>query len=88
MGLFDSKGFASQAERKTEELKKALLKASNNGEHPILYETSPCFQRLHQELSELPICDPVSFAGEFLIDRLDLQQLEETVVIHPTCSNR
>ena len=29
---FDSKGFPSQAGRKTEELKKALLKASNNGE--------------------------------------------------------
>ena len=44
---FDSKGFPSQAERKTEELKKALLKASNNGEYPILCETSPCVQRLN-----------------------------------------
>ena len=43
---------------------------------------------MNQELSELPIYDPVSFAGEFLIDQLELQQLEETVVIHPTCSNR
>ena len=85
---FDSKGFPSQAGRKTEELKEALLKTSNNGEYPILCETSPCVQRLNQELSELPIFDPVSFAGEFLIDQLELQQSEETVVIHPTCSNR
>ena len=28
---FDSKGFHSQAKRKTEELKKELMKASNNG---------------------------------------------------------
>ena len=47
---FDSKGFPSQAGRKTEELKKALLKTSKNGEHPILCETSPCVQRLNQEL--------------------------------------
>ncbi|MGA0405128.1 MAG: hypothetical protein ACO3O4_08210 [bacterium] len=64
------------------------MKASNNGEYPILCETSPCVQRLNHELSELPIYDPVSFAGEFLLDRLEFQQLEETVVIHPTCSNR
>ena len=60
---FDSKGFPNQAKRKTEELKEALLKASNNGEYPILCETSPCVQRLNQELSELPIFDTVSFAG-------------------------
>ena len=64
------------------------MKASNNGEYPSLCETSPYVQRLNQELPELPIYDPVSFAGEFLLDRLELQQLEETVVIHPTCSNR
>ena len=85
---FDSKGFPNQANRKTEELKEALLKASNNGKYPILCETSPCVQRLNHELSELPVYDPVSFAGEFLLDRLEFQQLEETVVIHPTCSNR
>ena len=85
---FDSKGFPSQAGRKTEELKKALLKTSKKGGHSILCETSPCVQRLNQELSELTIYDPVSFAGEFLMDRLDLQKLEETIVIHPTCSNR
>ena len=49
--VFDSKGLPSQAKRKTEQLKKTLLKASKNGEHPIFCETSPCVQWLNQELS-------------------------------------
>ena len=64
------------------------MKASNNGEYPILCETNPCVQRLNLELSELNIYDPVSFVGEFLLDRQEFQQLDETVVTHSTCSNR
>ena len=60
---------ASQAKRKTEELTEAFLKASINGEYPILCETSPCVQRLNLELSELNVYDPVSLVGEFLLDR-------------------
>ena len=78
---------ASQAKRKTEELTEALLKASINEEYSILSETSPCVQRLNLELSELNVYDPVSFVGEFLLDRPEFQQLDETVVTHPTCIN-
>ena len=79
---------ASQAKRKTEELTEALLKASINGEYSILCETSPCVQRLNLELSELNVYDPVSFVGEFLLDRPEFQQLDETVVTHLTFINR
>lgn len=79
---------ASQAKRKTEELTEALLKASTDGEYSILCETSPCVQRLNLELSELNVYDPVSFVGEFLLDRPEFQQLDETVVTHPTFINR
>ena len=43
---------------------------------------------MNHELPEFPIYDPVLFSGGFLIDQFELQQLEETVVIHPTCNNR
>ena len=56
---------AIQAKCKTEELTEAFLEVTNNGEYPILYETSPCVQRLNLELSELNIYDPVSFVKEF-----------------------
>ena len=64
------------------------MKASKNGEYPILCETNPCVQRFNLELSELNIYDPVSFVGEFLLDRPEFQQLDETVVTQPTCINR
>ena len=43
---------------------------------------------MNHELPEFPIYDPVLFSGGFLIDQLELQQLEETVVIYPKWINR
>ena len=84
---FDSKGFKETGKRKLKELEEALEKATRSGEVPVLCDTSPCAQRMLTELPEhLHIYDPVGFIYHFLLERLDLQPLEETVLLHPVCS--
>jgi D-lactate dehydrogenase len=84
---FDSKGFKETGKRKLKELEDALEKATRSGEVPVLCDTSPCAQRMVTELpAHLHVYDPVGFIYHFLLERLDLQPLEETVLLHPVCS--
>ena len=84
---FDSKGFKETGKRKLKELEEALEKATRSGEVPVLCDTSPCAQRMVTELpAHLHVYDPVGFIYHFLLERLDLQPLEETVLLHPVCS--
>ena len=67
------------------------MKVSRNGEIPILFDTSPCtktmkdFQKLKNE-NELKIFDSTEFIYEFLMDKLTIHKIDETITIHPTCS--
>jgi len=84
---FDSKGFKETGKRKLKELEEALEKATRSGEVPVLCDTSPCAHRMITELpAHLHVYDPVGFIYHFLLERLDLQPLEETVLLHPVCS--
>src|SRR4249920_3219033 len=40
---FSSKGYADENQNRSKALEKDLLKASENGKYPVLYDMSPCF---------------------------------------------
>jgi len=86
---FESKGFMVQADRKSQELSDALLAASNNGEIPVLCDTSPCFYRMQATLDKrLQLYEPIEFVLTYLMDRLSFTQMDVKVAVHPTCSTR
>lgn len=86
---FESKGFMAQADRKSRELSDALLAVSNNGEIPVLCDTSPCFYRMQATVDKrLRLFEPIEFVLTFLMDRLNFTQLDVKVAVHPTCSTR
>jgi D-lactate dehydrogenase len=86
---FESKGFMAQADRKSQELSDALLAVSNNGEIPVLCDTSPCFYRMQATLDKrLQLYEPIEFVLTYLMDRLSFTQMDVKVAVHPTCSTR
>ncbi|MEK7250366.1 MAG: FAD-linked oxidase C-terminal domain-containing protein, partial [Bacteroidota bacterium] len=85
---FSSKGFKQQGDEKAKELETALLKASNGGAIPILSDTSPCLQHIKEMLDQrLKLYEPVEFILKYVVDKLELTKLNETIVIHNTCSS-
>jgi D-lactate dehydrogenase len=85
---FASKGFKKQGDRKARELEDALLMASEQGTLPVLVDMSPCLYRMKETFtSDIRLYDPVRFALEFLVDRLTIRKLPETVAVHTTCSS-
>jgi D-lactate dehydrogenase len=84
---FESKGAARQAEAKVRELEAALLKASRNGEDPVVSDTSLCTYRLKRESqAPLQLFDIIEFIHDVLPERLAFRRIPETVAIHATCS--
>ncbi|MEZ5575371.1 MAG: (Fe-S)-binding protein [Candidatus Competibacteraceae bacterium] len=45
---FESKGLPEQADAKRREVEQALLKASRNGQDPIVFDTTPCALRVRK----------------------------------------
>ncbi|MEO8168720.1 MAG: FAD-linked oxidase C-terminal domain-containing protein, partial [bacterium] len=85
---FSSKGFKKQGDEKARELNEALLRSSNNGEIPVLTDTSPCLLRAKETLDErLRLFEPVEFIAKFVVGRLDIQKRNETIAIHSTCNS-
>jgi D-lactate dehydrogenase len=85
---FDSKGFFAEADAKSRELEAVLLISSNDGEYPVLCDTSPCLFRMRQALDKkLKLYEPVEFIHDFLMQRLIFNKAPETVAIHVTCSS-
>lgn len=85
----ETKGLYRQADALARELNDALLRASGNGEHVVLCDTSPCLARMKKTLdSRLTLMDPIEFVMTRAVDRLRLRKLPRTVALHPTCSTR
>jgi D-lactate dehydrogenase len=79
----------AQADRKSKELSDALLAVSNNGDIPVLCDTSPCFYRMQTTLDKrLQLFEPIEFVLTFLMDRLTFTQKDVKIAVHPTCSTR
>ncbi len=86
---FESKGFFKQAKDKSDELNRALIKASDDGKIPVLCDTSPCLLRMKENLdTTLKLYEPIEFVLEFLLDKLKLTPLDTKVALHVTCSAR
>jgi D-lactate dehydrogenase len=86
---FESKGFFHQADRKSGELEKALLAASDNGRLPVLCDTSPCLERMRRTFGpRVTLFEPVEFTASHLLDRLTFHKTGEPVALHITCSAR
>lgn len=86
--LWESKGLKEIAEKKLEELGKALWKASEGGKYPILCDQSPCLHRMKAKLSGMALYEPAEFIMTFLRDRLDFHPSSTPVAVHITCTMR
>ncbi len=84
----ESKGLPEQADAKRAEVEQALLKASRDGQDPIVFDTSPCTLRIrkNQAHPSLKLYDITEFLHDVVLERLNLRKLPETVALHPTCS--
>ncbi|MER0432630.1 (Fe-S)-binding protein, partial [Aeromonas caviae] len=87
---YDSKGMSEVAQAKRSELADALWQASEQGRWPVLLDTSPCVQRLLSGAlgKGLRVFEPSVFVLEHLLPHLELTPLDETVMLHITCSSR
>ncbi len=86
---FESKGLAAAADRKSDELEAALMKASDGGRIPIVFDTSPCAYRMKRQLEgRLAVMDIVEFAHDVLLDRLSFTRQPRSIAVHPVCSLR
>lgn len=84
---FSSKGFAEANQTQSDALEKALLKASENGKHLVLYDMSPCFYHSKEEFSKiLKIVDPIEFMLDFVMPHLTIKNKKESITVFPVCS--
>ncbi|KAJ1445774.1 glycolate dehydrogenase [Pelagophyceae sp. CCMP2097] len=90
--MFHSRGCVDASDMAMEKLEAALLKASDNGRHPIVCDTSPCLKHIKDHvkspLLKFAIFEPVEFIGTFLKDRLDFEQKAGAVAVHVPCSSK
>ena len=86
--IWESKGMADIADRKTAELEEALWKASCEGRYPVLCDQSPCLHRMREKIRRMKLYEPAEFIWTFLRDRLEFHPQEGPVALHITCSMR
>ena len=86
--IWESKGMPDIADRKTAELEKALLEASENGKYPVLCDQSPCLHRMRDHITSMHLYEPAEFIYEFLAPNLEFAPIDETIAVHVTCSLR
>jgi D-lactate dehydrogenase len=85
---WESKGFFDIADAKSAELEGALLKASQDGSYPVLCDTSPCTHRMKRVMTDkLKLYEPVEFIHDHLLDKLNLQPMDESMAFHLTCTS-
>jgi D-lactate dehydrogenase len=84
---FSSKGYPKAGGKKSAELESALMKASNNGEYPILCDMSPCLYTMRENMQlKLRLYEPVEFISTFLLPHLTIKPVDETITVFPVCS--
>jgi len=87
---FESKGFKKDADKQLDQLLAELLKASNNGEYPIICDNSPCTYRIVNNLKKmnLKVYEPIEFSLKYLVPNLKITKTDEPIVLHTTCSSK
>ena len=86
--IWESKGMADIADRKTAETEQALYDASEGGRWPVLCDQSPCLHRLKKMITRVKLYEPAEFILTFLADKLTFHPIGRPVAIHLTCSTR
>ena len=86
---FESKGLFDAADAMSTKLEAALAAASDGGQLPIVFDTSPCAYRMQRYLAgRLAVFDSIEFVHDRVLPRVALRPREATVAIHPVCSVR
>ncbi|GAB2197113.1 FAD-binding and (Fe-S)-binding domain-containing protein [Sessilibacter sp. MAH4] len=85
---FSSKGLPDLAQQKANELIKQLKIVSQDGELPIVFDTSPCRFQIAELAGKLKIYETFEFIAEFLLDELEFEPTTDPVALHVTCSTR
>ena len=88
---FKSKGMFDQADQKRNSLLNKLSELSENGQYPILIDTSPCKAMLLEskdKIKTLSLYEPVGFVEEFLAEHLAFEPIDEPIMLHVTCTSR
>lgn len=86
--IWESKGMMDIADRKSRELEAALWEASEHGKYPVLCDQSPCLHRMRETIKKLHLYEPAEFICTFLLDKLTITPIDDTVAVHVTCSMR
>lgn len=92
--IWESKGMPDIATRKSAELFKALRKASCDWQYPILCDQSPCLYHMREYAKNKygekapQLFEPAEFIDQFVMDKIAITPLDQTVAIHYTCSTR
>lgn len=85
--LFSSKGYVEAGKKASDELKAALIEASEGGKYPILCDTSPCLYTMHTNMDDdLKLYEPAEFINTFLLDKLDIKPVDRKVALFAVCS--
>jgi len=85
--LFSSKGYVEAGQKASDQLKAALMKASEGGRIPILCDMSPCLYTMKTNFGdELPLYEPTEFIEKFVLDHLPVKPVDEKVAVFAVCS--
>jgi len=88
---FNSKGMFKEAKQKRNSLLTKLTELSANGQYPILIDTSPCKSMLLEDAeatANLSLYEPVGFVADVLAEHLTFNAINDTIMLHVTCSSR
>jgi D-lactate dehydrogenase len=88
---FNSKGMFEQAQQKRAATAEFLYQVSEQGQLPILFDTSPCKSMMleDREISQsLNIYELVGFIEDVLSPGLTFSPIDEPIMLHVTCSSQ
>jgi D-lactate dehydrogenase len=84
---FQSKGMFDAAAEKMGEVNKELLRVTERGRIPVYSDTSPCSLRLREHLDPaIKLYDSTEFIHDHVLDRVEIEPVDEQVALHITCS--
>ncbi|PCJ50185.1 MAG: 4Fe-4S ferredoxin [Gammaproteobacteria bacterium] len=86
---YHNHGINTVAKQKSKQFESLVWHASEMGEFPILIDASACKQYSAESFKQqMAIYEPFEFAEKYLLDELQLDSLDETIMLHITCSSR
>ena len=86
--IWNSKGMPDIAQQKTDELEKALLKASDGGKYPVMCDQSPCLHHMREHMKQVKPLELMEFVHDYVAQDLEFTPTNEPIALHLTCSSR